>query len=199
MQQETDAAPTLQLGTKRRCCAAVNIVAEQLYAVELHSRIEKVLPAAIAVCPMLNDADVYQPIGANGRLSDVEQRRYVVNLRFGDEDQCEVDAWLKECLSIFGLEHGKLPWTENKKTGERTLMATSDGYYRPIAFDADENEVPGSVKIGGGSKLKVCVSAKSYAGFGGGINLLINSYQILELKQIRKTPFEKGQGYIVPR
>lgn len=162
-----------------------------------HSTIKKVLPAAIAVWPMLNDADVYQPVDKKGRSSHAERRRYIVNLKFNNEDHREVDVWLKECLAVFGLQGGKLPWRKDKKTGELTLMATSDEYYRPIAVDADKNEVQATVKVGRGSKLKVCVTANPYTGFGGGINLYINFYQILELKQNRENPFDGEQGYTV--
>jgi len=157
--------------------------------------IKKVLPSAIAVWPMLNEIDVYQPVDKKGRWGNAIKRRYVVNLRFNDDDRRDVDAWLKECLSSFGLEDGKLPWKKDKKTGELTLMATSGENYRPVAVDADKNDVPLTVKVGDGSRLKVYVTVNSYTGFGGGISLNINSYQILELKPGVENPFEREDGY----
>mgnify|MGYP001792810862 CR=1 FL=1 len=76
-------------------------------------------------------------------------------------------------------------------------MATSGENYRPVAVDADKNEVPATVKVGDGSLLKVYVTVNPYTGFGGGINLSINSYQILELTLGGENPFEKEDGYTV--
>ncbi len=158
-------------------------------------RVKKVLPAAIALWPKLNDADVYQPVDKKGRPNDEEMRRYVLNLKFSDEDQREVDAWLKKCLTDFNLKEGKLPWRKDKKTGELTLLATSGEHCRPAAVDACNNEVSPMIKVDSGSKLKVYVTANSYTGFGGGINLSINSYQILDLREKSENPFVREEGY----
>lgn len=158
-------------------------------------KVKKVLPAAIALWPKLNDADVYQPVDKKGRPNDEEMRRYLVNLKFSDEGQREVDAWLRKCLTEFDLKDGKLPWKKDKKTGELTLLATSGEHCRPAALDACNNEVPSMIKVGSGSKLKVYVTANPYTGFGGGINLCINSYQVLDLREKSENPFVREKGY----
>lgn len=158
-------------------------------------KIKKVLPVAIALWPKLNDADVYQPMDKEGRPNDAEMRRYIVNLKFSDEDQREVDAWLKKCLADFVLKDGKLPWKKDKKTGELTLLAISDEHCRPAAVDACNNKVPPTIKVDSGSKLKVYVTVNPYTGFGGGINLCINSYQILDLREKSENPFVREKGY----
>jgi hypothetical protein len=71
-------------------------------------KIKKVLPVAIALWPKLNEADVYQPVDKKGNPSLSEKRRYIVNLKFDDEDQRAVDEWLNKCLADFGLKNGKL-------------------------------------------------------------------------------------------
>ena len=159
--------------------------------------IKKVLPVAVAIWPMLNEIDAYQPIDIRGHRSDAIKRRYIVNLKFNDDHHRDVDAWLRTCLTSFGLEDGKLPWKKDKKTGQLLLMATSREDYRPISVDAAKNEVPPSVRVGNGSRLKVYVTVNPYTGFGGGITLIINSYQILELKPGGEDPFEKEDGYTV--
>jgi hypothetical protein len=71
-------------------------------------KIKKVLPVAIALWPKLNEADVYQPVDKKGNPSLSEKRRYIVNLKFDDEDQRAVDEWLNKYLADFGLKNGKL-------------------------------------------------------------------------------------------
>jgi len=75
---------------------------------------------------------------------------------------------------------------------------TSGEKFRPPVFDGANNSVPPSVIIGGGSRLKVRVTVNFYDGFGGGINLYINSIQLLKLSQTQFTsPFEKAEdGYV---
>jgi hypothetical protein len=161
-------------------------------------KIKKVLPAGIAVWPKLNEVDVYQPTDGKGRPSGAEKRRYITNVKFNDEDHRAVDAWLDGILKEFDLEDGKKPWRKDKKTGELTLTATSGEDYRPAVYDAAKQEVPPTVKIGGGSKIKLYVTANPYTGFGGGVNLYINSVQLLELKQRDENPFDEEDGFKAP-
>jgi hypothetical protein len=142
---------------------------------------------------------VYQPVDKKGRLSGAEKRRYITNVKFNDEDHRAVDAWLDGILKEFDLEDGKKPWKKDKKTGELTLVATSGEQYRPAVYDAEKQEVPSTVKIGGGSKLKLYVTANPYTGFGGGVNLYINSVQLLELKQRDENPFDEEDGFKAPK
>jgi hypothetical protein len=51
---------------------------------------------------------VYQPVDKKGNPSLSEKRRYIVNLKFDDEDQRAVDEWLNKYLADFGLKNGKL-------------------------------------------------------------------------------------------
>jgi hypothetical protein len=158
-------------------------------------KIKKVLPAAINVWPKLNEVDVYQPVDKKGRPSGAEKRRFITNLKFNDADFREVDAWLDEMMKMFDVEDGKKPWKKDKKTGELTLVATSGEDYRPTVYDAKKQEVPVTVKIGGGSKAKLYVTVNPYTGFGGGINLYINSLQLLELRQRDENPFDEEEGF----
>lgn len=157
-----------------------------------------ILPRATAVWPKLNEVDVYQPVDKKGKPSGAEKRRFLTRLKFEDADHVKVDAFLKKALKDFDIEDGKLPWKKDKKTGELHLEATSGEDYPPPFFDAKGNEVPRSkVKIGGGSTIKLDVTVNPYTGFGGGINLYINSVQLIELKQRAASRFEAEEGGFV--
>lgn len=158
-------------------------------------KIKRILPVATLVWPKLNEVDVYQPVDKKGRPNGAEKRRYIANLKFNDADHREVDAWLDGILKDADLEDGKKPWRTDKKTGEITLVATSGEDYRPTVYDAKKQEVPVTVKIGGGSKAKVYVTVNTYTGFGGGINLYINSLQLLELVTRSDNPFDEEDGF----
>lgn len=158
-------------------------------------KVKKVLPVATLVWPKLNEVDVYQPVDKKGRPNGAEKRRFIANLKFNDADHREVDAWLDAQMKEFDVEDGKKPWRTDKKTGELTLTVTSGEQYRPTVYDAKKQEVPVTVKIGGGSKAKVYVTVNPYTGFGGGINLYMNSLQILELVQRDENPFDEEEGF----
>lgn len=162
-------------------------------------KIKKVLPVATLVWPKLNEVDVYQPVDKKGRPSGAEKRRFIANLKFNDEDHRAVDAWLDEVMKQFDVEDGKKPWKKDKKTGELTLTVTSGEDYRPAAFDAKRNEIPFGPdfpKVSGGTKAKAYVTVNPYTGFGGGVNLYLNSYQILELvTRDGANPFEEEEGF----
>ena len=65
----------------------------------------------------------------------------------------------------------------------------------PPVFDAKNRKVPAKVIIGGGSTIKLDVTVNPYTGFGGGINLYINSVQLLDLKQRDDNRFEETEGF----
>jgi hypothetical protein len=152
-----------------------------------------ILPAGVAVWPKLDLVDVYQPTDKKGRPNGAEKRRFVTGVKYNDEDHRKVDDFLKQCLKNFDLEDGKLPWKKHKKTGGLTLQATSDD--RPPVFDAKNRRVPAKVIIGGGSTIRLDVTVNPYTGFGGGINLYINSVQLLDLKQRHANRFEETEGF----
>jgi hypothetical protein len=160
-------------------------------------KITEILPAGTAVFPKLSTVDVYQPVDKKGRPSGAEKRRYITRVKFTDEDHRKVDAMLKKHAAALGVSDGKLPWKKDKKDGSVTLVATSGEKYRPPVFDAKNREVPASVVIGGGSKIRLDVTVNAYEGFGGGINLYINAVQLLELKQsdFGKSRFGETEGY----
>lgn len=159
-------------------------------------RIQKILPAGLAVFPKLNEVDVYQPVDKNGRPNGAKRIRFITRIKFDDENHRKVDAFLQKCLKEAGLEGGKLPWKKDKKTGELSLEAASGEKYPPPLFDAKGNELPRSkVIIGGGSKLKLDVTVNPYTGLGGGINLYINAVQVLELQQRNANRFEEEEGF----
>jgi len=153
-----------------------------------------VLPPGIAVWPKLDQVDVYQPIDRKGRPNGAEKRRFVTGVKYNDEDHRKVDHFLKQCLKDFDLKDGKLPWRKHKKTGGFTLEATSD--HRPPVFDAKNRRVPAKIIIGSGSTIKLDVTVNPYTGFGGGINLYINSVQLLDLKRRDANRFEETEGFI---
>src|SRR6201990_338675 len=155
-----------------------------------------ILPAGIAVWPKLDQVDVYQPTDRKGRPTGVERRRFVTRVKYNDEDHRNVDDFLKQCLSDFDLKDANLPWKKDRKPGELTLQATSDENYRPPVFDARNRKVPGNIIIGGGSTITLDVTVTPYTGFGGGINLYINSVQLLDLKQRDANRFEPTEGFI---
>jgi len=152
-----------------------------------------VLPPGIAVWPKLHRVEVYQPTDRKGRPNGAEKRRYVTGVKYNEEDHCKVDHFLKQCLSDFDLKDGKLPWKKHKKTGGLTLEATSDDC--PPVFDAKNRGVPAKVIIGCGSTIKLDVTVNPYTSFGGGINLHINSVQLLDLKQRAASRFEETEGF----
>jgi len=154
-----------------------------------------ILPAGIAVWPKLDQVDVYQPTDKKGRPSGAAKRRFITRVKYNDEDRRKVDDFLKQCLKNFNLEDGKLPWKKDKKTGELTLEATSGEKYRPPVFDAKNRKVPAKVIIGGGSTIKLDVTVNPYTVFGSGINLYINSVQLLDLKQRDGNRFEETEGF----
>jgi hypothetical protein len=156
-------------------------------------KVRIILPPGIAVWPKLHRVDVYQPTDRKGRPNGAEKRRFVTGVRYNEEDHRKVDHLLKQCLKDFDLKDGKLPWKKHKKTGGFTLEATSDD--RPPVFDAKNRGVPAKVIIGCGSTIKLDVTVSPYTGFGGGINLYINSVQLLELKQRAANRFEETEGF----
>lgn len=162
------------------------------------AKVSIILPKGTAVFPKLNEIDVYQPVDKKGRPNGAEKRRFITGIQFDDENHRKVDEYLKKQLKAFDLEDGKLPWKKSKKDGTLSLQMTSGEDYPPPFVDAKGNEVPRSkVKIGGGSVLKVDVTVNPYTGFGGGINLYINSVQIIELKQRSNNRFEAEEGGFV--
>ena len=154
-----------------------------------------ILPAGIAVWPKLDQVDVYQPTDKKGRPSGAAKRRFITGVKYNEEDRRKVDDFLKQCLKNFNLEDGKLPWKKHKKTGELTLEATSGENYRPPVFDAKNRKVPAKVIIGGGSTIKLDVTVNPYTVFGSGINLYINSVQLLDLKRRDGNRFEETEGF----
>ncbi len=159
------------------------------------AKVSIILPKGEAVFPKLNEVDVYQPVDNKGRPKGEEKRRYLTGIKFNDEDHRKVDAFLKKQLVANDLEGCKIPWKKNKKDGTLSLQMTSGEDYPPPFFDAKGNGVPRSkVKIGGGSILKMDVTLNPYTGFGGGINIYINSVQIIELKTRNVNRFETEEG-----
>jgi hypothetical protein len=154
----------------------------------------KVLPPAVAVWAMLTDADHFLPELRRGTNLEA-WRRYTVNLKFDREHYGEVEHWLELCRTTLAPNSRQLPWKQHGD-GSQMLLATSG--QRPGGIDALKNVIPRSVKVGSGSILKVYVTAQPYTGFGGGIGLHINSYQVLQLKSSDEDPFNMETGYLLP-
>ena len=164
----------------------------------MSKKVTIILPPGEAVWPKLAEVDVYQPVDKKGRPSGAEKRRYLTRVRYNDDNFRKTDEYLKQQLKEFDLEDGKLPWKKDKKTGELHLEATSGEKFRPPVYDAKGNALPLKVvrKIGGGSVFKLDVTVNPYTGFGGGINLYINSIQLIELKEKATNRFEETEGFV---
>jgi hypothetical protein len=158
-----------------------------------------ITPVGIAVWPKLNEVDVYQPTDKKGRPNGAEKRRYLTRIRFEDEDLAKVQAFLKQKAKelLPDVDNPKLPIKKDKKDGSLTLEATSGEKYRPAIFDAKNNKLPATVIVGGGSKIRLSVTVNAYEGFGGGINLYLNSVQVIELVEggNGKSEFEETDGF----
>ena len=154
---------------------------------------KKVLPPAVAIWPMLNDVDSFLPESTRRGIALDVSVRYTLHLKFENEYYDEVQCWLKDCLNRFDLPRGRLPW---KPDGfGHLLIATSSR--RPVAIDAAKNIIPPTVIVGNGSRLKAYVTAEPQLAFGGGINLHVNSYQVLELNMEDQDPFKVETGYLL--
>lgn len=159
-----------------------------------------ITPLGTLVYPKLNEVDVYQPVDKKGRPNGAVKRRYITRFKFDSpEDLAKVQAFLtakaKELLP--DNETAKIPLKKDKKTGELYLEATSGEKYRPAVFDAKNNKLPVSVIIGGGTKARMDLSINVYEGFGGGINLYINSTQVIALVEggLSKSNFDAVDGF----
>jgi hypothetical protein len=156
----------------------------------------KILPAGIiAFKPYLNEVDVFKP-----KKGD-EKRRYKVNIKFDDATHRAVDKWLKSVAEEAGDAVGKnanSPWQKSKKDGSLTLLAFAGENRKPPLFDAKNKRLPANVVPGGGSKVRLDVTANPYDGFGGGINIYLNAVQVLELKQYGsngESRFDETEGF----
>jgi hypothetical protein len=156
---------------------------------------KKLLPPAVAVWAMLNDAENFVPQTMKRGTALDAWGRYTLHLKFDGEHHDEVETWLADCLNTFGLPRGRLPWRPDGTSGS-LLIATSS--QRPGAIDAAKNVIPPTMKVGQGSKLKAYVTAQSFIAFGGGISLHLNSYQVLELNGGYEDPFNVETGYLLP-
>jgi hypothetical protein len=161
-------------------------------------KFSKALPIGTLVYPKLDRVDVYQPLDKKGKPNGEEKRRWLVNVKFGDAEHREVQAWLDDVAKQAGLgDRIKMPWRKDKKTGELWLVAASGEQYKPSLYGANNQKLPAGVTPGGGSKARIFVNANPYEGFGGGINLYLSSVQVIELVEssFGKSPFEATEGY----
>jgi hypothetical protein len=166
------------------------------------------LPAGIAVWPKLDKPDVYYVTDKKGKpVIDKETGQQQVKTRYITEVKYD-DATLEKIIETFNkiaakhlpdCENPKLPIKVVKKgdrKGERTVIMTSGAKFKPPVFDAQNEKVPASVIIGGGSLIKPAVTVNPYDGFGGGLNLYMDAIQLLKLEQNERTsPFEKAEGF----
>lgn len=139
-----------------------------------------VSPVGIAVWPSLHEPD--------SRFGD--KPAYKVKLAFDPATMAEVKAQLMATAAAAGFPiNAKLPIAPDKEHGE-VLVAKST--YKPAQFDAKNQPI--NVNIGGGSKLRISGALNYYKAFGGGINIYLNSVQVLELQEGRDrgaSPFER--------
>ncbi len=145
-----------------------------------------ITPVGILVYPKLNEVDVYQPVDKKGRPNGAVKRRFITRIKFeNQEDLAKVQEFLKAKAKelLPDVDNPKLPIKKDKKTGELSIEATSGEQYRPALFDTKENEIPAgkAPQVGGGTKARLDCTINAYEGFGGGINLYLNSTQIISL------------------
>lgn len=160
------------------------------------------LPPGEAVYPHLNEVDVYQPVNKKGQPSGAEKRRYITYIRFTPEVLASVKEQIIAAGKLIGYEDGmKTPFkmiktgeVDGKPVKEELLVAASGEKNRPPIFDAKKQSVPVKVIIGGGSTIRLDVTVSFYEGFGGGINLYINSVQLIKWVDGNRVKFEEVEG-----
>lgn len=154
-----------------------------------------ITPVGTLVWPKLNTPDTYTP------KKGAPKTRYVTNFKLEDEDYKKVHAMLlkkaKELLP--GVKSPKLPFKEDKKTGEMHLTASSGVKYRPPVFDAKNKKIPADVVIGGGTKARIDLTINEFeiSAENSGINLYINGVQVIELVEggHGKSNFDEADGF----
>lgn len=144
-------------------------------------KIRFITPAGIAVWPKLDVPDVYQPTDKQGKPKGEPKVQYICRVKFSDADLAKVTAQVEKWTEELSPGGKNSPIVKDKKTGELTLKATSGKDYRPACWDSKNQRIPNTVRVGGGSKIKMDLTVNAYDGFGGGINFYINAIQVLEL------------------
>lgn len=140
-------------------------------------------PVGVAVWPSLHEPD--------SRFGD--KPAYKVKLAFDPQTMEQVKKQIKATAAAAGFPPAKLPIAADKEHGE-VLVAKST--YKPAQFDAKNQPV--NLNIGGGSRIRISGTLNYYKAFGGGINIYVNSVQVLELQEGRDrgaSPFEETEGY----
>lgn len=167
-----------------------------------------ILPPGVAVFPKLNVVDVYQPVDKKGRPSGAQKRQYITYVRYEPEVLAKVKETIRKAALDLGvdadeIDNIKMPFKKIKKgkdskEKEEVLKATSGEKFRPAGFDGKNNKLPGGVIIGGGSVIRLDVTPNFYEGFGGGVNLYMNMYQVLKLVEggETKSSFEETEGFV---
>lgn len=156
------------------------------------NKITIITPVGVAMWPKLDKPDTFMPKKGEPKV------RYMVNVAFEPDDL----AWMKKEIAkaekTLGVVNPKnSPFKVNKKDNSETLVATSGADYKPAIFDAKNRRLPDGVVVGGGSKIRLDVTVNAYDGFGGGVNLYINSVQVLDLKEPTwgVSRFEAAEGF----
>lgn len=137
-------------------------------------------PVGVAIYPKISSPDTYGP-KADGK--------YKTDIGFTREAlapfQKKVEALVKE-------EYPKLKvkWnTKDQEDGTVSIRASSK--YQPAIFDSRNQDVaPDSVKIGGGSRLRLVVGVNMYDANKTNVTVsfYLNQVQIVDLKEYQRGP-----------
>lgn len=164
------------------------------------NRTTLLLPVGTAVYPNLNEPRAFKDpkTGVEG------PPKYSVSVRFDPETKKKVEEMLDAAYTKMGVPKKAAangPWKErtDKESDEteELLKAACSEKFRPALFDAKNQTMPVTAVVGGGSKVRLEVTVNHYTGFGGGVNLYLNSVQVLEFVEGRggKSPFEEADGF----
>ncbi len=79
---------------------------------------------------------------------------------------------------------------EDKPTGELSVTFTSPIQYKPDVFDKYGRPIPGTVKIGNGSKVQIAYTPSEHNRGGGGVKLFLNAVKVIELVEFNSNSAE---------
>lgn len=132
--------------------------------------------------------------------------KFMIDVVFSPDDPAW-KAWagdLKQRINALPVQYEKVPMpdgtkipkkkqmpikpeldVDDKPTGRYYVTFKTGERFKPGVFDKYGQEVPESVSIGNGSKVRVAYVESEYAEFGGGIALYLNAVQVVELLEYK--------------
>jgi hypothetical protein len=104
-----------------------------------------------------------------------KEPRYSLDLLL-DKDDKDVIAWAKSISALTKFK--KMPFSVDN---DGKLRVRFSSRFKPIAKDANNNNMPENVIVSSGSILRVAYVPAEYPGFGGGITLYLHGVQVIQL------------------